>query len=99
MHDVRCDISLTSSFAHVFFFKSPNEQNLLEGQKMTGHAYQWLSQRRVKAFYSSIVSPTLRAGAQNMMQVGLFLPLFMLSRHQTASRHHQMISPIRGILL
>ena len=32
-------------------------------------AYKWFGNRHIKAFYNSVVTPTLRIGAQVLMQV------------------------------
>lgn len=34
-------------------------------------AYKWFEGRDIKAFYNSVVAPTLRIGAQVLMQVRL----------------------------
>jgi len=42
---------------------------MFEIQKLSSVANNWLRQRRVKSFYSSIAAPTFRSGVQSMMQV------------------------------
>lgn len=36
--------------------------------KFTKQIYAWMSKRNVKSFYCSVVTPTLREGAQCLMQ-------------------------------
>uniref|UniRef100_A0A915KTG1 Solute carrier family 12 member 2 n=1 Tax=Romanomermis culicivorax TaxID=13658 RepID=A0A915KTG1_ROMCU len=48
--------------------QQPSQKVLSQVEKFTRQIYHWLDKRRVKAFYCAVVAPSVREGAQYLLQ-------------------------------
>lgn len=60
-----------SNFVRFRFQYNPSDRVYSVMRKLERQLSEWLRKRRVKAFYAAVANPSLRAGAQSLIQVSI----------------------------